>query len=633
MKSSWTQPSLSRDFALLAASALFVLCIISGWLTYSTYTSHKQSIAAELDMESGRIERSIAIQMEDANYMLNSLGKQIVLTHDRNLTKLAEILKSFDKKDYRYSILSWINPNGHMEVSSNHGVLDTPVDISDRDFVKMAAADPWKMVIGQPIEGRVSGRWVIPVAMSLTDSTGKFIGTVALSLDIKILSNQLAQIVRRDGIRATIADKKLVPITQISAEPTSGTMDFPFHKLDTVNFSQHPNGLILESDLFWEVGEYYYYHVSAELPYVILLAYDAKYSDEIARGYLWYRLTQVGIAGIFFVLFLWMTRVRMVKPLLEMTTIMSDVARGQSFNSLPKSGPIEIELLAAQIHRVSDYIAENKRIENELRHKIIQFIKAKETTEIQKRSQLEFLAYICQDIRTFLNSIIGSAQVVKDQLHGPLENRKYRQYVTDIFNTGNVLMQYTQDIATMAKADTGYFTLSEDIVNIPETISKAVRFVSDRLQASQLGVKIQLQEPTPKLIADTTLIQQMLSNVLLLTIDHTPPGGVITLEALFVSESRDKGVFAFIISSHPPQPRESNVLLELAYELLHSATTSTPPSHGISGDGHPNIGLELARTIVRLHGGAMDIATSTDNALTITILVPSHRVRFIDNEE
>ena len=32
--------------------------------------------------------------------------------------------------------------------------------------------------------------------------------------------------------------------------------------------------------------------------------------------------------------------------------------------------------------------------------------------------QLEFLAYSCQEMRTPLNTIIGAAQVMKDQLYG-----------------------------------------------------------------------------------------------------------------------------------------------------------------------------------------------------------------------
>jgi len=633
MKHSWTQPSLSRDFALLSASVLFVLCIISTWVTYATYTAHVQAVTADLEKESKQLETAIAMQMDDASYMLSSLGKQIVLEPDHNLTRLAQMLKSFDKKDYRYSILTWINPESQMEVSSNRGVLEKPVDISDRDFVKMAAVDPWKMVIGQPIEGRVSGRWVIPVALGITDYTGKFIGTVAISIDIKVLTDQLAQLSHQPGLNFTIADKKLVPITQAPDAQDTDKQPFPIRQLENVNLSKNPSGLLARSNLFWEIGNYYYYRVSPNFPYAILLSYDAQYSDENVKDYLWYRLLQMVAMGVFFVLFLWITRVRMIKPVMEMTRIASEIARGKSFELPPSGGPVEIETFAVQLRKVSDYIAENKRIESELRHKVFQFMKAKELAEAQKRSQFEFLAYICQDIRTPLNSIVGDAQVMKDQMHGPMENRKYRQYVTDIFNTGTSLMHRTQDIISLAKLETGYLDLVVQPIDITEVINKSVRFISDKMQVEKLGIKIQLPEPVPRLMSDEFRLQQILTNLLSYASDHAQPEGIMTLEALFINEPKDKGVFVFIIGSHQPSPHKTEALLEMAEELLNAQLHHTSASTSIFSDNHSNIGLELARILVEKHEGAIDITESPNGSVTIMVFFPGNRVRFMDNSK
>jgi len=632
MKNPWTQPSLSRDFALLSASALFVLCIISAWVTYTTYTRHTQTIASDLEKESKHLESAIAMQIDDASYMLTSLGKQIIIDPDRNLTKLAQVLKSFDKKDYRYSILTWINPQGQMEISSNRGVLEKPVDISDRDFVKMAtSADPWKMVIGQPIEGRVSGQWVIPVAMGVTDYTGKFIGIVAISLNIKILTEQLEKIVQHEGISFAIANRNLVPITQASDNKDFSAQNFPIQKLENINFTKNPNGLITQSTLFWEIGNYYYYRACADLPYVLLLSYDAQYSDGTVRDYLWYRLLQMIAMGMFFVLFLWITRVRMIKPIMEMSNIVADVARGKPFEALPKGGPVEIEALAGQIHKVSDYIGENKRIESELRHKIHQFMKAKDQAEMNKRSQMEFLAYVCHDLRNPLNSIIGGAQVIKDQLHGPMENRKYRQYITDIFGAANSLMNRTQDLVAMAKSETGYFELSEKPVDIADVIRKSVRFISDKMQAETLSIKIQMQEPIPRLMADEFRLQQILTNLFLQVIDHAQKDGTIMLETTFINESRDKGIFAFVISSTDKSPYTNAALLSMADELLGSTHHRPPSDAAVFSNDHTNISLELAKTLIALHSGAIDITESPDNSIVITVFFPGNRVRFMDS--
>jgi light-regulated signal transduction histidine kinase (bacteriophytochrome) len=258
-------------------------------------------------------------------------------------------------------------------------------------------------------------------------------------------------------------------------------------------------------------------------------------------------------------------------------------------------------------------------------------MKAKELAEMHKRSQLEFLAYVCHDLRNHLNSIIGGAQVIKDQLHGPMENRKYRQYATDIFTAGNALLNRTQDLVAMAKSETGYFELAEKPVDIADIINKSVRFISDKMQAESLGIKIQMHEPIPRLIADEFRLQQILTNLFLQVIDHAQPSGTIMLEALFISESRDKGIFAFIISSHEQPPHDNAALLKLADELMNNPPQRTIYDAPLFSNDRTNISLELARRLIALHDGAMDITESPDNSIAITVFFPGNRVRFMDS--
>ncbi len=240
MKNSWAQPSLSRDFALLSAAVLFLLFLISGWVTYTTYARHAETITAELEKEAARTERALSAQMENTNYLLTALGKQLVIDSDRNLTRLAQMLKSFDSKDNIYTLFAWVNPKQQLVVSSSKGVLEEPIDVSDRDYVKNAFADPWKMVIGSPIEGRASGRWVIPVSMGLTDYTGKFIGAIMISIDINTLTDQISTLVKRDGISFAIVGKNLEPVAQVSDDKDFVNHTFPAEKLINTDFSKKP---------------------------------------------------------------------------------------------------------------------------------------------------------------------------------------------------------------------------------------------------------------------------------------------------------------------------------------------------------------------------------------------------------
>lgn len=630
MRSPWTQPSLSRDFALLSAAILFVLCIVSLGVTYSTYTSHAEQVAGDLEKESLRIERTLATEMESASYILSALGKQIVLDNDRSYIKLAQIMKSFDNKDYIYSILSWINPEQMLVVSSNKGVLDKAVDISDRDYVKKAFSDPWKMTVGRPIEGRVSGRWIIPVSMGITDYTGRFIGTIMISIDIDALTERLSRLIRRDGLSFAIVSKTLIPITQVSDDKDFVNNNFPLKKLVNVNFSKNPSGLISRGSAFLGASNYSYYRMANDYPYIVLLAYDPRFSDDTVRGLIWSRLLLLASMAVFFVLFLWIVRVRMIKPVLELTAVAAGVARGEVCAATHKGGPVEIEGLSNQIHKVSEYIEENRRIQNELRNKMQMLRKAKEQAEVEKRSQSEFMAYVCQEMRNPLNNIIGGAQVMKDQLYGPIENRKYRQYAADIYATGNLLMDSTQDLLTLAKMETDYIDLVEKPVDVTSAINKALRFIADKMQAEKLGIKVQLQEPMPRLIADEFRLQQIIMNLLLHALGQTLPEGTITLEARLLSESRDRQFFSLVISSTGATPYTPAELLEMAERLSHAPAAPSKVENLMKEQS--DVSLELAKTLIAMHGATYDIRHLPNNAVAIAVFFSGNRIRLAETQ-
>jgi signal transduction histidine kinase len=461
--------------------------------------------------------------------------------------------------------------------------------------------------------------------MGLTDYTGKFIGTIMISIDINVLTERISTLTRRDGVSFAIISKTLIPLTQVSDDKDFVNHNFPTQTLVNVNFAEKPSGLISRGNIFWGDGTYSYYHVSQDYPYIILLGYDTRYSDETVRSMLWSRLLQLIVMGLFFVLFLWIVRARIIKPVMDMTAITAAIAKGETSTKLPQGGPIEIEGLAAQVKRVGEYIAENKRVEDELRNKMFMLKKAKERAEMDKRSKSEFMAFVCQEMHTPLNNIVGYAQVMKDQLYGPIENRKYRQYASDIYGAGNNLLDGVQKLLTLAKAETDYIELIEKPVDIAAVINRALRLLADRLQAEKLGVKVKLPDPAPKLVADEFRLQEILMNLLLYALRRALPGSDLLLDARILNENRDRVFFAFVVTpAEQPLPQDE---LIAASDRLMAAPSYEPLSKTDLLKENTDLSLELARSLIALHGGLLDVGTSQTGALAIVVLFSGGRIR------
>lgn len=597
MKNYWTQPSLSRDFALLSAAVFCVLFFVSMWVTYVTYTHHTRRIADELQTESNRIELTLANKMESANYLLNSLGRQIVVNNARDLVELAQILKSYDAKGQIYAVFNWISPEQKIIVSSSRGVLDKPLDVSDRDYVKKAFIDPWKMHIGRPIEGRVSGRWVIPVAMGLTDYTGKFIGTLIISLDISELTDQVSTLVKRNGISFAIISKTLIPLTQVSDDKDFLAKNFPAQKLVNIDYVKNPSGLLSQGSMLWGTGSYNYYSVSSDYPYIILLGYDSKYEDDTVHNMLWSRLLQMVVIAAFFLLFLFIVRSRMIRPVMEVTEAVAQVARGNMDVSLPSVGPIEIGALAQQVGRVKEYIEENKRVDDELRNKMFMLRRHAKEMEVSSHSKAEFLAFICQEMRVPVNNAMGCAQVMKDQIYGPLENKKYRQYASDIYSSCNHVISQLDYVLELARIEAHYAVLRESTIDIVATIQRAVHSLTDQLAAAKIEVKPAFEEESMKVFADDFRIQQMVTNALFYLMESGLRECEITLGLRHVVEKKDRQSVE-ISFAHPPITGEQEIF---------------------------NTQLELIKRLAELHQGNVEISSGL-----IVISLPGTRLRFTE---
>src|SRR3546814_14638031 len=76
---------------------------------------------------------------------------------------------------------------------------------------------------------------------------------------------------------------------------------------------------------------------------------------------------------------------------------------------------------------------------------------AKEEAELANRAKSDFLANVSHELRTPLNAIIGFSEIIKDQLFGPMSNPRYREYASDIHDSGTHLMSLLNEPLQLSK--------------------------------------------------------------------------------------------------------------------------------------------------------------------------------------
>jgi len=611
MKASWSKPSLLRDFAVLAALIIFVLSLVSLWVTYQTYQDHSERIVKQLETEATRIDRAMILEIEHSSYLLGSLGRQITNMDPKDLKSIALLLRSFDTAATMHHVFSWIDENQNNVVSSNKGVHPKPVDVSDRDFVKKSIAEPWKIQIGRPIQGRVSAKWVLPVALGLTDSTGKYIGTILISMDIDTITRSLKSAVKESGIYFTVYSNTLLPLTEAMEDRASPLSPYT-DALKTIDFGKHPAGVLSTGKLFDDRPMYVYYEVSANYPYIILLGYDSKASVTSIRDLLVPRLVQILLMGIFMLTLLWVVRLRIIKPVAELSEAAGGLLRGES-SHMPLSGSAnEVDTLTQQINKLSDYLEETRRIEEEKENKNLMLRKSKDAAELSNKIKIEFLTAMSHELRTPLNTIVGFSEIMKSQLYGPLENTQYWQYAQDIHEASRHLQALVDDVLALSNAESGLHELQEKPVDMRFVLNKCLRLVTERLQVQKLHVELKLPDVLPRLLVDEQRLKQIIINLLLNAANHSAEDSHILVEAY--TERNKKGEESFCIS--------------FAEDSRAGATESGKHKDPLKVRRREmsNLGIPLTKALVAMHQATLDIERPPGKPICVIVRFPQERM-------
>lgn len=630
-RTSWAQPSLSRDFALLSVAIMFVMLLISAWVAWITYIKHSERIVAELEKETIRIERTLESEIVGTGHLLSAIGRQIATIPGADPHAIAQLLQSFATGNTKYALWSWSDTSHRILVSSNKGVLDEPVDIGDRDYVRRSESDPWITHIGAPVEGRVSERWVIPVALGITDPTGRYLGALTASIDISALTEQISHLVRREGISFAVVSKTFVPLTVVSDNSEFVVTQLPIQRLKDMDLSKRSKGVMSKAGLLSRDDIYSYYLVSTAYPYIIVVGYDNKVSGTIMRSLLWPRLIQIAVLAGFLLSFLWIIRARVIKPVVDLGEAASAVAGGGRFHALARSGPLEIGQLAAQLMRIGDYIAERHLVEEELRDKIALLHQRHQRLQMEVRQRSALLAGLLGEYKKSLRLINSHAQAMKDQVHGPIENKKYRQQAADIHQTGTTLELTVRKLIALSRVDAAAIVTRDEPVQLSALVENARGFVVDAAEGLQ-NLDILLPDGTLQDITlqmDSLHVQQALSYVLLALAAQVPDRPAVFVRTLRLPAAREEEYVVLAIGRADANTQA--LTAEMAREALAATEiVQVPPGEDDLG---PQLHLSLAQAMLERQQIVLALLNHAEAGLWVLIRFPIRRLWGRDHVE
>ncbi|NOT70103.1 MAG: HAMP domain-containing histidine kinase [Hyphomicrobium sp.] len=232
--------------------------------------------------------------------------------------------------------------------------------------------------------------------------------------------------------------------------------------------------------------------------------------------------------------------------------------------------------------------------------------------ELASKVKSEFIANMSHELRTPLNTVIGFSKLLTEHERRRLPDADIIEYATLINDAAGHLLSVINDILDISKIQSGKYTLDSREVNVEEIIQACIN--SFRLMASEAGVSVtpQIAYDLPVARGDAVKLRQIFTNIVSNAIKFTPRGGSVTIEAL---RTNTGGVTVLIRDTGVGMTAE-----EVKVALTPFGQVDAGRARWREGTG---LGLPIAKALVELHGGQIEIRSKKGEGTEVAVILPS----------
>jgi len=226
------------------------------------------------------------------------------------------------------------------------------------------------------------------------------------------------------------------------------------------------------------------------------------------------------------------------------------------------------------------------------------------------RLKSEFLADMSHELRSPLTGIIGFAEVLREELYGPL-NERQKEYASLIWESGKRLLTLLEEVLDLSRLEAGKTQL-DMTDNYPRQVAESVVVLLQQA-AFERGVRLDwvvAQSAETPVMMDARKVKQILFHLLSAAIKRSSQGGVVTLE---VEASEEHLKFCV---------RDTAPALVIGPDMFKAFARIDVEGGGRERSG---VGLAFAAALAELLGGRLQAGPAPGKGNVFTLSLPAPR--------
>lgn len=223
-----------------------------------------------------------------------------------------------------------------------------------------------------------------------------------------------------------------------------------------------------------------------------------------------------------------------------------------------------------------------------------------------------FLSNMSHELRTPLNAIIGFSNAIETEVFGPLGNEQYTEYIGNIRQSGEHLLNLINDILDFSVIESGKIELRKSVIHLDETVDASFLMVKNMADTGNVELVNSIADQALRVHADELRMKQILVNLLSNAVKFTPAGGSVNISADFADDD-----FARIVIT------DTGIGMN-AKEITKAMEKFGQPERGHlmqNGEG-TGLGLPLTKGLIEAHGGALEIQSQPNKGTTVIVSIP-----------